>query len=159
MVRGRKPEPIESRKARGNPQHRRMPNAPKYMTRLTDPPEFLDELGKRVWRELAVQMNTVKGLLTAADAPAFALMCEAYAQAVTLKRAIDHEGGMTMTSPKGFLMLRPEVNQYNKAVATYLKYAAEFGLTPSSRSRISLPHPANEADDLLDGARKSEPRG
>lgn len=146
---GPRPEPIALRIFRGNPGRRRIPRVPQFTTRLSAPPEFLDATAKRVWRELVKSMATVPGLVTAVDAPALALMCQAYADAVGFRAEVAKRGAV-VTTGRGMIRVNPAIAAYNAAVATYLKFAAEFGLTPSARSRVHLPLPHEDDDPLLD---------
>ena len=57
------------------------------------------------------------------------------------------EHGMTVRATGGF-KINPSVRIANNALQFLLKFAAEFGLTPSSRSRIVMGKPdGQERDD------------
>ena len=75
------------------------------------------------------------GLLTEMDMAAFAGYCQAYARWKEAEEFITQHGSIVKT-PSGYWQQVPQVS----IAQTYLKimnrFAEQFGLTPSSRSRI-----------------------
>jgi P27 family predicted phage terminase small subunit len=57
--------------------------------------------------------------------------------------------GTIVKSPvKGFPMKSPYLTVADQALETMRKFMVEFGLTPSSRSRIRVPGQSNAADEF-----------
>ena len=77
-------------------------------------------------------------MVTSLDRAALAAYCEAYAlwsEAITSVRKF----GTIVKSPSGYPIQSPYVSIANRQVEIMLRIASEFGFTPASRSRISVP--------------------
>lgn len=55
-------------------------------------------------------------------------------------------GGLMIKTTGGNAIRNPLVGTANKAAADMVRYAAEFGMTPSARTRIQAEPPQPEAD-------------
>ena len=94
------------------------------------------------------------GILTEVDMAAFAGYCQAYARWKEAEEFITQHGSIVKT-PSGYWQQVPQVS----IAQTYLKimnrFAEQFGLTPSSRSRIiaedSSGGTVDEMETLLGG--------
>ena len=75
------------------------------------------------------------GLLTEMDMAAFAGYCQAYARWKEAEEFISQHGSMVRT-PNGYLQQVPQVSIAQTNQKIMLKFCEQFGLTPSSRSRI-----------------------
>ena len=75
------------------------------------------------------------GILTEHDMQAFAGYCQAYARWKEAEEFIEQHGTIVKT-PSGYWQQVPQVSISRANQAMMLKAAAEFGLTPSARSRI-----------------------
>ena len=64
-------------------------------------------------------------------------MCQLYSRAVQAELEL-RKGGMVIETTNGNMIQNPYVGIANKAWADYTRLTAEFGLTPSSRTRIQL---------------------
>lgn len=100
-------------------------------------PAFLGEYARELWYSLGPTLVEA-GLLTDADAMAFALLCQAWDDWQQAIADVQH-GGITSVSDKGSEYQAPAVGVRNKAWACVMKGCQEFGLTPSSRSGPVLP--------------------
>ncbi len=109
-MRGRKPKPTALKILAGAQPCRINYQEPRLPVGGLDPPAWLDEIGKEHWRELAPVLQG-SGLLTEGDRPALAELCNEYS---TILKDVDAD----------------------KAKDRYRRLLVEFGLTPSSRSRI-----------------------
>ena len=76
-----------------------------------------------------------------------------YGRWVQAERAIakmaqkDHlTGGLMIKTTNGNAIQNPLVGTANKAAADMMRYAAEFGMTPSARSRIAATPPEEGSD-------------
>jgi P27 family predicted phage terminase small subunit len=81
-------------------------------------------------------------LMSDLDRAMLAAYCQAYALWVEGVAAIRKFGTM-VKSPSGFPMQSPYVAVVNKQAELMVRIAAEFGFSPSSRSRIALPPALN----------------
>jgi len=96
-------------------------------------------------REAAVEWQRVmrhyaaSGVITQVDRAGLAAYCELYARIREAERCI-HETGLVITDPKTQRQVpNPYVRIADRAYAEMRAYAVEFGMTPSSRSRVSAP--------------------
>lgn len=83
------------------------------------------------------------GLLTSADADAVAVYCQV---AVRYQQATAEvaEQGLTVLTPNGYPVINPALAVVNKCIQQMQRMLSEFGMTPASRSRISVPEAAVE---------------
>lgn len=142
-MRGRKPTPTVLKLIAGNPGHRPISadEVRPEIVRCFDPPEYLGGPAQEVWRMKAPSFIRL-GLLTEADIETFAAWCDAFAKwrmtLVELDRLIEINGvGAMMHKTKdGNIIQSPLVGICNKARLEVTRLGAEFGMTPSSRTRI-----------------------
>jgi P27 family predicted phage terminase small subunit len=120
---------------------------PPTFDKLPDPPEWLDEVGQKEWHRVGPHLLKA-GLLTEADLIPFAAYC-ANVQ-IMVKALIDIEDdGMTIPGARGAVR-NPALAAFSSSTNSLRSLAAEFGLTPSSRSRMKLPGDDGESlEDLL----------
>ena len=104
------------------------------------------EVARREWDRLAGELGKLK-LLTPLDRAALGAYCGAYALWAEATEAIQKYGTM-VKSPSGYPIQSPYVSIANRQAEIMMRYASEFGFTPASRSRISMP--ADDAPDLFD---------
>jgi P27 family predicted phage terminase small subunit len=141
---GRTPTPTALKKLRGNPGHRPLAsNEPAPAPVVPTCPRHVTGIARREWHRLTRELHAV-GLLTQVDRAALAAYCTAYGRWVEAETELA-KGGLTVTTPKGFEIASPYVGIANKAIELMGKFASQFGMTPASRSKISLPSP--EEDD------------
>ena len=147
---GSKPKPTRLKILEGNPGKRPLPiNEPKPTPIAPECPVWLHKDAKKEWKRVAPELEKI-GLLTTVDMAALATYCESWAQ---YKEAIEfiHKHGPVypIKDENGkvkYLQQVPQVSIANKALNNIRMLCAEFGLTPSSRSRMSIPGVEN--DDL-----------
>lgn len=133
---GRKPLPSAVKRARGTERPgRRNPNEPQPRALLPKPPKFLSDEAKRVWQQMAPKVYSA-GLLTELDVLAFTLLCVAWGDFVEAQEKIPLHGKVIM-GPGGAPGPSPYVTLGNKAVEQLMRLLTEFGMTPSSRTRVS----------------------
>lgn len=145
------PTPTVIRKAFGNPGHRPlnenepMPDAGAVM------PEHFNEKGfeeaKKEWERLAPMLEKA-GLLTVVDADALEMYCEAYARWRHANRQIAKYGVMVRTKNSTFPVPSPYLPIANRAFDQMKQMINEFGMTPSSRTRVSVT-PTNKPKSRL----------
>jgi len=104
-------------------------------------PRWLSDEARAEWRRVAPELIAC-GLLTVVDRAALEAYCETYAQ---WRRAIEAlKDGMTFTTDKGYVQQLPEVAIANNALKQMRAFMTEFGMTPSSQSRVSMPQADTE---------------
>ena len=138
--RGPKPKPTALKKLLGNPGKRPLnEREPQPDPTMPRPPAHLDEGACAEWARMAPELNRMR-LLTQVDRAAFAGYCAAYSRWAQATADLAKVGGFTIVTEKGYVLQHPLVGVANKALELMLKCAVEFGLTPSSRSRVSVPN-------------------
>ncbi|MCC7369681.1 MAG: phage terminase small subunit P27 family [Chloroflexi bacterium] len=144
--RGPAPKPTKLKVLAGNPGHEKLNRTePKPRPVAPKCPTWLDLEAKREWRRVAPELERL-GLLTVVDMAALAGYCQSYSTWRTASRALA-EHGLTYEAANGNIRQRPEATIANKALAEVRQFCQEFGLTPSARSRMSLPEGFGAADD------------
>ena len=88
------------------------------------------------------------GLLTPADRTALAAYCTAYSRWVHAEEQARKFGTVVKSPVKGFPMKSPYLVVADQAMEAMRKFMVEFGLTPSSRSRIRIPDDPAAVDEL-----------
>lgn len=154
--RGRPPKPTVLKLLAGNPGKRAInksePKPAKKRKGYHRVPAWLSPDGKREWRRVVPELERL-GLLTKIDDGALEGMCAAYARALEADRHVA-SGGLTVMTDKGFVLQNPAVAISRLSWTQYRQFAAEFGLTPGSRTRIrtdSQTPPADPNDEFLFG--------
>ena len=124
---------------------------PKPRAGLPECPEFLNAKAKREWARIVPELALI-GLVTEIDRAALAACCQVYGRWVEAEMKVAEEG-VIITSKTGYTIPAPSLTIASKAMRQMLAPAAEFGMTPSSRTRIRLGPmlPADPFDDLLRG--------
>jgi P27 family predicted phage terminase small subunit len=126
-----------SSRLRGNPGKRRLNDAePRPARRVPHCPACLGDEARKEWKRLAKELADL-GLLTGLDRGLLAAYCQAHALWVEAVSSIARYGTM-VKSPNGFPMQSPSVAVANKQVDIMVRIASEFGMTPSSRTRIRV---------------------
>ena len=147
-MRGRKPKPTHLKLIEGNPGKRKMnPAEVMPLPELHAPPPFLPQDGQDEWKRVASELYNL-GLLTVVDRTALAAYCHSYAiwkqatDAINQMAARDQlTRGLMIKTTNGNAIQNPLIGTANKAASDMVRYAAEFGMTPSARARISAQPP------------------
>ena len=138
MRRGPKPIPTKLKLARGS---RRVGdlnnrgNEPQPEPKPPTCPTHLTEAAKQEWRRIAPQLERL-GLLTRLDRVALAAYCQAWGDWIEARRAIKLSGTV-VKAPDGGLMLNPYLKVSNTAAKQMHEFLVEFGMSPSSRTRVT----------------------
>jgi P27 family predicted phage terminase small subunit len=147
-MRGRKPKPTVLKLLEGNPGKRALnEREPTPPADIPDCPEYLDEEARGEWFRTAAVLRDM-GLLTLADRTALAAYCVAYSRWLKAERQVQKYGAVTLSPNKKFPMKSPYLSVADQALETMRKFMVEFGLTPSSRSRIRLPGKDAASDEF-----------
>ena len=136
-LRGPAPKPSALVLLEGNPGKRPINRAePKPRLRTPPCPDHLDEHAKTEWKRLVRVLRHMK-LLTEADYIALGNLCQAYSRMVKAERKLS-EAGLLYKTQSGYVQQSPLLAVINTSVEIITRLCREFGLTPSSRSRIQL---------------------
>ncbi|MBI1207237.1 MAG: phage terminase small subunit P27 family [Azospirillum sp.] len=155
MPRGRKPMPTARAEVLNFPGKRRR-NArepkPAAVAALPEPPSHLSDEAKAEWGRRGPELVR-QGILTALDTATFAAYCQAWGRWVQADEALNRIArsdeltrGLVMKTTNGNVIHSPFLGIANKAMADAVRYAAELGMTPSSRTRLAAA-PADDAGD------------
>ena len=138
-MKGRKPVPTYLKVLRGNPGKRPLPENQPTPEPGAAMPSYLSPEAAAHWPTVAEQLEAA-GVLTRLDQSALALYCEAFAR---WRHATDHvvNHGPVIVSPSGLARRSPYLQIADKAFEHMTKLLVEFGMTPSSRSRVSKVKP------------------
>lgn len=134
---GRKPIPTKLKILKGTAQPCRIKkDEPTPVVCLPDPPEDASAKVKKYWPRIARQLYDC-GVLTEIDINSLSAYCEMYLRWTEANKQIEKHG-LIIKSPNGFPMQSPYLPISNKALDSMQKIAVEFGMTPSSRTKISV---------------------
>ena len=134
---GRKPKPTNLKIVTGNPGKRPLNDRePKPKAAIPESPSHLSRRAKAEWRRVSKELKTL-GLLTRLDRAALAAYCEAWATWVEASEKVQ-ETGRVIRAPSGYPVINPYVSIANKALNQMYRFMTEFGMTPASRSRLSV---------------------
>jgi P27 family predicted phage terminase small subunit len=130
---------------KGGKASKRHEAAPRFRPSDGEPPEYLSEEAKTVWRVVAPQLLE-HGLLTEMDEPLLTAYCEAV---VTHRMATEEvrANGITVTGVRGGLVKNPACTVADEAAKAVRSFAMEFGLTPASRPRLKSETPLTDETD------------
>lgn len=153
MKPGRKPQPTHLKLVKGNPGKRAInKEEPIPARQLPNPPAELSDDAKVEWGRVSEGLYRL-GLLTGIDRAALAAYCQAYGRWMQAERAIAEmakrdlvTSGLLIKTTNGNAIQNPLVGTANKAMADVVRYAAEFGMTPSARTRINTERPGEQDD-------------
>lgn len=106
------------------------------MVDLPAVPDWLNDWAKDEWYTVVAWLQSI-GLLSSVDVSIIAAYCQQMGVFREAEAYLEH--GRVIVTDKGYEMPSPWVAIGNKALMQALKIASEYGLTPSSRTRITLP--------------------
>ncbi len=78
----------------------------------------------------------IEGVLTEVDDLALVGLCQSWAEYLEATEQV-RKTGMLVKAPSGYPILNPYVVLANQALKRVKAFLTEFGMTPSSRSRVS----------------------
>jgi P27 family predicted phage terminase small subunit len=134
-MRGRKPAPTALKLLAGAQPCRINRAEPALPAGRPDPPAHLDEAARGKWDEMVATAERM-GTLTQAEGEALAIYCQAYSRMRKAEKAL-LEHGLVVDCANGGLKSNPALRVIESCEAVMLRIIAEFGLTPSSRSKVA----------------------
>ncbi|MCP4426912.1 MAG: phage terminase small subunit P27 family [Chloroflexi bacterium] len=104
---------------------------------------------QKFWRDHASEMERIS-VLTGVDSAAFRLMAEHYTVALQAVAALQEDG--LVVEGKDGQKKNPLAQIFKDNSLAFKSFATEFGMTPSSRTRLKVPEEAEQltlADELF----------
>lgn len=135
---GRTPQPSKIRLITGNPGKRPInKQEPQPAEGIPKKPKnFLTEEASAEWDRIVPQL-TACGLLTHLDFAALLGYCMTYSDYIMATREVQRLGPV-ITCPNGALQKNPYMAQANASLKLLRGFMADFGLSPASRSRVTV---------------------
>ncbi len=147
---GPKPTPTHLRMLRGDRPDRINANEPKPRKQRPRVPAWLSDDARAVWRRTSKQLDAM-GILYACDEDVLVAYVNAVVNYQKATRIVEETGLLVEGRHSGFVV-NPAVRVQRDSATLIRQLASELGLTPSSRSRLSVEGEiaSDDADDLLD---------
>jgi P27 family predicted phage terminase small subunit len=137
-LRGPAPKPTAIRMIEGNPGKRPFnPRGPKALDGEPEMPRHLNADARREWRRLVPILLAMR-VLSESDYIALANLCQNYATLIAAQKLMAKAGGtgLLIKTSSGYIQQSPLLGIINKQIESLNKQLREFGMTPSSRTRI-----------------------
>jgi P27 family predicted phage terminase small subunit len=130
---------------KGNPGKRKLPkNEPKPESSAPPPPADLGPDGVKEWQRIVEPLARL-GLMTDLDVLALAAYCDAADTWMRARRIFEQlagaspkTGAFMVRTPNGSVQIAPIVSVIRTARADMVRFAAEFGMTPSARAGMEV---------------------
>lgn len=153
---GPRPKPTRVKELEGNPGKRPLPrNEPRPQLPVKRP-RGMGRGQRAYWDQHAPELERLR-ILTGLDVPAMRLMAEHYTFALEAAEILGKEG--LIVKGRDGTKKNPAWQALRDATGMYLRLAAEFGMTPSARTRLQLPPEVEQlslADLLFEAANGGE---
>lgn len=138
---GRRPKPTHLKIVQGTARASRLNDSePKPKRTLPKAPSDISDGARAVWNRFATFLHN-NGVLTELDTFALRQLCESYADYQRAKAVLEAFGShyYESVSREGSIMYRshPAVADMKDADRRFKNWLAEFGATPSARSRVT----------------------
>ena len=108
-------------------------------------PDGFDKVGQTAWRALCRSLEAL-GILSTVDSHALEIYCHCYSGYREALAKVGEFGQVLVQN--GIPKRNPYVTEVHMHRAEIMKMQSEFGLTPSSRSRLHVAKAAKEFDIL-----------
>lgn len=131
---GRPPKPIEQKIREGNAGKRKLPAPLNLVEHGPVKPELPPD-ASAMWDDI-VPILREANVLNKVDSAALEAMCLQWERGRAARRIIAEEGLLAIGST-GQLVEHPAVQIERNAHAAFLRFATEFGITPTARARIA----------------------
>lgn len=164
---GRKPKPTSLKLLYGEKRKERLnPDQPKPAPLRPSCPRFIDREARLEWKRIVPELERL-GLLTRIDRAALVAYCQAWADWTEARKKINEmdkgpfispgssirtikrkNGDIETIKTLGSLTTHPWVWIANKALDQMYRFLTEFGLSPASRTRISVKDLSQNAEGI-----------
>ena len=146
---GRKPLPTQLKLVKGTARpHRMNPAEPQPSVAVPHPPEHLDAEAAAKFTDMATLLAR-HGVMTELDAGALARYVVIWRRWLEAEAEVKRRGPVVKTVG-GNIIQNPFLAVANKCLAQLGQIESEFGLTPSSRTRIRMAAPVETRDPFED---------
>lgn len=109
---------------------------PPFTRQAPEAPEWLDGEARAEWDRITPGLEALD-ILKPEDRAALAAMCEAWSRFVAAVKVYRTEGLVLSNPGSGRKHAHPAVAVAGEASREFLRYAVEFGLTPSAENRLN----------------------
>lgn len=151
-VRGARPSPTKLKVLRNTLRNDRAnAHEPVVDVKIPPCPRELGGAARKEWKRIAPELARM-GLLSLIDRAGLALYCDSYGRWLEAIASLK-QYGVVIKSPTGYPMQSPFVAIANKAGEQVRMLLSEFGMSPSSRTRVHAKPPPRE-DSALEALRK-----
>ena len=148
---GRKPLPTNIHKLQGN--RSKLPKESLETSFLPETeippcPMHLGAAAKKEWKRITPKLKDL-GVISQIDMAALAAYCNAYGRWVDSEKILKSMGssGLIHETDTGYQQMSVYLQISNRAVEQMFKFLTEFGMSPSSRTRIK---PSKSAGEKID---------
>ena len=147
MPGGRKPKPAHLKLIEGNAGKRPLPTKKVKISSKIRMPNGMSPEEKRVWKYMLAHLPT--GMVKVADVISLRTYCEAVAEYDMAGAKL--KSGYLVKAKSGAARLSPWVRVRKEAWDRMHKLSAEFGFTPSARTKLDILDVADDDDEDGDG--------
>jgi P27 family predicted phage terminase small subunit len=131
------------KKLEGNPGKREINHQePQPEVVIPKCPAHLKGEARNEWNRITKELVKLK-IVSNVDRAALVGYCQAWGDYIRACKEVETEGEVII-SDKGGMYQNPWVSIKNSAVDRMVRISSEFGMTPSSRSRIKIETPTEE---------------
>ena len=146
---GRKPLPTQLKLVKGTARsHRINADEPKPVVATPPPPDHLEAAAAAKFTEMA-ELLARHGVMTELDVGALARYVVIWRRWLEAEAEVKRRGPVVKTSNDNIIQ-NPFLAVANKCLAQMGQIESEFGMTPSSRSRIRMAEPTDTRDPSED---------
>ena len=155
-MRGRKPLPSKLKLVQGNRGKRAANKSePKVKREIPPCPSHIIGEARKEWRRMSCQLHAL-GLMATIDKAQLAIYCQAWKTWVEAQENVEKFGMIVISPNSGYQQQSPYLSIANQAMRMLQSALVEFGMSPSSRSRIhvDLEDKKDELEDILNAKPK-----
>ncbi len=147
---GRKAVPTALKVIKGTDQPcRTNKSEPKAGTDKLRCPASLPPEAKKFWKKFVPELKAI-GVVKNTDLPAIEALCLKYAEWQEYQEKVRTMGALVKSPKNGYPIASPYFGMANKAFDQFSKMLTEFGMTPSSRTKVVVTDPDSGKDDWDD---------
>jgi P27 family predicted phage terminase small subunit len=121
------------------------PGEAKPKTQLPPCPDYLKGTARQGYFRIGRKLERI-GVLTEVDDLALIGLCQSWAEYLEATEQV-RKTGMLVKAPSGYPILNPYIVLANQALKRVKSFLTEFGMTPSSRTRIMASPGESEVDN------------
>ncbi len=155
MKPGVRPKPTALKKLDGDIHKERWNvNEPKPQLGRPTCPSFLSGSARYEWRRIVPELE-ILGLLSQIDRAALAGYCQSYGRWADAEKELNKLSAMGEKKSRllyrvsnGNLVINPLISVANKAMESMKGFLVEFGMTPSSRTRLNTSSGDDDRDPM-----------